>query len=178
MLLSHRVFSFFIHIKSRDSSRVTHVMHSSHSAHQHVRIALRKNSDGAAFDQQGDADEVESNLYARLQPLAPILSASCRSQAFCSYDSAQRANGSSSSFATPISTHPAFTPGGRTGAGGGHDTPLPSLKKQPVATPKLEVKAADKSKSIGGNKLPQNQLLAMQCRTMCVMLAMRIRPLD
>ena len=145
-----------------------------------MRIALRKNSDGG---DQGEADEVESNLYAPASLSCRahcIACASHRSESTCSYESAQLAASGSGSFPTPLSTHPAFTPGGRTGAGGGHETPLPSLKKQqqqqqqlqqPVAaTPKFDVKVADKSKSMGGKKLPQNQLLAMQCRTMCVVL--------
>jgi hypothetical protein len=117
-----------------------------------------------------------TKLKATCTPLhcchvAPNARASRLSESTCSYESAQLAASGSGSFPTPLSTHPAFTPGGRTGAGGGLETPLPSLKKQqqqqqPVAsTPKF-----DRSKSLGGKKLPQNQLLAMQCRTMCVVL--------
>jgi hypothetical protein len=111
---------------------------------QHVRIALRKFSDG---EYAGDADEVENNLY----------------------ESAREAASGSGAFTTPNPSHPAFTPGARTGAGAAVDTPLPSLKKQPVSNSKhVETKAADKSQSIGGRRLPQNQMLAMQCRSMCV----------
>jgi hypothetical protein len=109
---------------------------------QHVRIALRKASDG---EYVGDADEVENNLF----------------------ESAREAASGTAAFSTPNPSHPAFTPGGRTGAG--VDTPLPSIKKQPVSTLKhVEPKAVDKSQSIGGRRLPQNLMLAMQCRSMCV----------
>lgn len=110
---------------------------------QHVRIALRKFSDG---EYVGDADEVENNLY----------------------ESAREAASGTAAFTTPNPSHPAFTPGGRTGAGSGVDTPFPSLKKQPVSSLKhVEAKAVDKSQSIGGTR-PQNHMLAMQCRSMCV----------
>jgi hypothetical protein len=111
---------------------------------QHVRIALRKIEGG---DYVAESDEVERHLYnessqhAPLAPLAP--------------------------FSTPLSTHPAFAAGGRTGAGAGHDTSLPSLKKQQMSTPKLvDDRAVEKPQGLGGKKHPYGQMLAMQCRSM------------
>jgi hypothetical protein len=112
---------------------------------QHVRIALRKSSE--EVEMAGDADEVEKNLLL---------------------ESSQQASGVSGSFATPTSTHPAFAAGGRIGAGVGLQTPLPSLKKPYGSSTKVnDAKFADKSRSMGGGKkLPQSQMLAMQCRCM------------
>lgn len=111
---------------------------------QHVRIALRKSSEEVEL--AGDADEVEKNLLM---------------------ESSQQSGGASASFATPTPTHPAFAAGGRTGAGGGQDAPLPSLKRPYGSSAKVnEAKVADKSRSMGGQKLPHSQMLAMQCRCM------------
>jgi hypothetical protein len=106
---------------------------------QHVRIALRKIEGG---DYVAESDEVERHLY----------------------ESAQQASGS---FTTPLTTHPAFATGGRTGAGASHDTPLPSLKKQQLSTPKpVDNRAVEKTQGLGGKKHPHGHLLAMQCRSM------------
>jgi hypothetical protein len=109
---------------------------------QHVRIALRKSSDG---EFAGEADEVERNLY----------------------ESAQQAAGGSNLYATPSSAQPGLTPGVRSGAAFGHETPLSFVKKHAGSSGKgAEHKSSTKSSRIGGSKLHPNHRLQMQCRFM------------
>jgi hypothetical protein len=111
---------------------------------QHVRIALRKYEEGGYTGEV--ADEVERNLFndANQQQAVGLV-------------------------ATPSGSNLAPNAVGRSGAVGAQDTPVPSQKKSQFTTPKhTEDRVLEKNKGLGGAKPSYGQMLAMQCRVMCV----------